>query len=50
MKFAEGLKGLERAKTIKQRVTRKIEAFKRRGKITPGALKRVFLDILAALD
>ena len=50
VKFAEALGQLTMLTTIKQRIARKIETFKRRGNINAANIRRFIAELVEALD
>lgn len=50
VKLDEGLKEFERAKKVGQSVRRKVESFKRRGKISPASIRRLLSELIAVTE
>jgi hypothetical protein len=50
VKFAEGLKEFDKLVALRLRISRKIETFKRRAKITPATIRRFIAELVEALD
>lgn len=46
----EGLKKMEHAQAVGRRVRAKVNAFKKRGKVTPGSIRQLLNSILGALE
>jgi hypothetical protein len=50
IKLDAGLKSFDHAMRVGVRVRQKVASFKRRGKITPGSIRRLLSEITAATE